>query len=89
MPDVYYVVGQIHNLMSIGQLLQKEYKIYMEDNHCVILERYPRNQIITRIQMTSNRMFPLTLNPTMKRKKVQDVYEAKDVHSEIAFKVEI
>ena len=61
----------------------------MEDNHYVILERYPSNQIITRIQMTSNRMFPLTLNLAMKRKKVQDVYEAKDVHSEITFKVEI
>jgi hypothetical protein len=88
MPDVYYVAGLKHNLMSTGQLLQKGYRIYMEDNHCVILDRYPSNQLITRIQMTSNRMFPLTLKPTMKRKTTQVVYEEKYVHSDTAFKEE-
>jgi hypothetical protein len=88
MPDVYYVAGLKHNLMSTLQLLQKGYRIYMEDNHCVILEKYPSNQLITRIQMTSNKMFSLTLKPTMKRKKMQVVYEAKDEHSGIVFKEE-
>jgi hypothetical protein len=50
-------------------MLQKGYRIHMENNHYVILDRYPSNRIITRIHMTINRMFPLTLNPTMKRKK--------------------
>jgi hypothetical protein len=88
MPDVYYVSGLKHNLMSTGQLLQKGYRIYMEDNHCVILDRYPSNQLIARIQMTSNIMFPLTLKPTMKRKTMQVVYDTKDVQSDTAFKEE-
>jgi hypothetical protein len=49
MPDVYYVFGLKHKLMSIGELLHKGYKIYMEDNHCLIMDRYPSNQLITRI----------------------------------------
>jgi hypothetical protein len=48
MPDVYYVARLKQNFMSRGQLLQKGYRIYMEDNHYVILDRYPRNQLITR-----------------------------------------
>ena len=34
MPDVYHVEGLKHNLLSIGQLIQKGYRVYMEDNHC-------------------------------------------------------
>jgi hypothetical protein len=67
MSDVYYVSGLKHNLMSTGQLLQKGYIIYMEDNHCVIMDKYPSNQLIAKIQMTSNKMFPLTLKPTKKK----------------------
>jgi len=58
----------------------------MEDNHYVILDRYPSNQPITRIYMKSNKMFPLTLKPSMKRKKMKPIYGAKCVHSDIAFK---
>jgi len=86
MSYVYYVVDLKHNLMSTGQLLQKGYRIYMEDNHYVILDRYPSNQLITRIQMTCNRVFPLTLKPTIKRKIMQVIYEEKYVHSSTAFK---
>ena len=67
MYDVYYVSGLKHNLMSTIKLLQKGYLIYMEYNHCVIMEKYPSNQLIARIQITRNKMFPLTLNLTMKK----------------------
>ena len=36
MLDVYHVEGMIHNMLSIGQLIQKGYIVYMEDTHCVI-----------------------------------------------------
>ena len=32
MPDVYHVEGLKHNLLSIGQLIQKGYRVYIEDN---------------------------------------------------------
>jgi hypothetical protein len=80
MSDVYYVSSLKHNLKSTGQLLQKGYIIYMEDNHCVIMEKCPSNQLIAKIHMTSNKMFPLTLKPT-KKKNTTLVFVKEKVHS--------
>ena len=79
MYDVYYVSVLKHNLMSTVQLLQKGYTIYMEDNHCVIMEKCRSNQLIAIIQMTSNRMVPLTLNQTKKNNTMLVVGKAKYV----------
>ena len=35
-PNVYHVEGLKHNLLSIGQLTQKGYRVYIEDNHRLI-----------------------------------------------------
>jgi hypothetical protein len=85
MPDVYYVFVLKHNLMSTGQLLQKGYIIYMEDNHCVIMDRYPSNQHIARVYMRSNKMFPLTMKPAKKKNIVQDFGKEKYMQLDIAF----
>ena len=54
MSDVYHVEGLKHNLLSIKQLIQKGYKVYMEDNHCVVKDIRPSNQLITNVLMISN-----------------------------------
>jgi hypothetical protein len=89
MPDVYYFSSLIFFLMSTGQLLQKGHRIYMEDNHCVILDIYPRNHLIKIIHKIRNIIFPWTLKPAMQRKKVQVVYKEKYVQSDNSFKEEI
>ena len=43
MSDVYHVKGLKHNFLSIGQLIQKGYRVYMEDDHCVIKDKRPSN----------------------------------------------
>ena len=35
--------------------------VYMEDNHCVIKDIRPSNQLIARVPMTSNHLFPLRI----------------------------
>ena len=67
-PDVYHVEGLKHNLMRIGQLIQKHYKVYIEDNHCVIKEKRPSNQLIEKVPMTNNCLFPLSISLDMKGK---------------------
>ena len=62
-PDVYHVESLKHNLMSIGKLIHKGYRVYMEDNHCVIKDIRPRNQLIEKVAMTSNHLFPLRIVP--------------------------
>jgi hypothetical protein len=78
---VYYVSGLKHNLMSIGKLLQKGYIIYMEDNHRVIMDKFPSNQLIEKIQMTGNKMFPLTLKPIKKKNTTQSTGKKESAHN--------
>ena len=67
-PDIYHVEGLKHNILSIGQLLQKGYRVYMEDEHCVIKDKRPSDQLIAKVPMTRNRLFPLRIIPYMKGK---------------------
>ena len=69
MPDVYYVKGLKHNLRRIGKLLQRGYRVYMEDNHCVIKDIRPSNRLIEKVPMTRNHLFPLRIIPDMKGKE--------------------
>ena len=40
----------------------------MEDDHCVIKNKCPSDQLIAKVPMTSNRLFPLRIFPDMKGK---------------------
>ena len=40
----------------------------MEDYHCVIKDKRPSDQLIEKVPMTSNRLFPLSIVPDMKGK---------------------
>ena len=55
-------------MLSIGYLIQKGYRVYMEDDHCVIKDKHPSDQLIAKVPMTSNRLFPLRIVPGMKGK---------------------
>ena len=66
--DVYHVEGLKYNLLSIGKLIQKGYRVYMEDEHCVIKDKRPSDQLIEKVPMTSNRLFPLRIVPDIKGK---------------------
>ena len=66
MSDVYHVEGLKHNLLSIGQLIHKGYRVYIEYNYYVIKDIHPRNQLIEKVPMTSNHLFPLRIIPGMK-----------------------
>ena len=40
----------------------------MEDDHCVIKDKSPSDQLIAKVPMKSNRLFPLRIVPDMKGK---------------------
>ena len=40
----------------------------MEDDHFVIKDKCPSNQLIAKVPMTSNRLFPLRIVPDIKGK---------------------
>jgi hypothetical protein len=59
--NVYHVPELKHNLLSVGQLIEKGYKVLFEGASCKINDRKPSRKLISEIYMTPNRMFPLTL----------------------------
>ena len=59
--DIYYVPGLMCNLLSVGQLLEKEYRVFFKKKVCTIYDKYPCKQLIARVEMTKNRMFLLIM----------------------------
>ena len=47
--DVYFVPGLKHNLISVGQLSQKGYRVVFEKNLCTIFDMPPSNMVIARV----------------------------------------
>uniref|UniRef100_A0A251VGU8 Putative zinc finger, CCHC-type n=1 Tax=Helianthus annuus TaxID=4232 RepID=A0A251VGU8_HELAN len=58
-PNVFYVEGLKHNLLSVGQLEQKGYEIKFHNHECVIKD--PTGKHMGLVRMTGNKMFPLNL----------------------------
>ena len=49
------------NLISIGQLLHIQYNILFYDTYCAIYDKPPSKRLIAKVEMTKNRIFPLSL----------------------------
>ncbi|KAI3821704.1 hypothetical protein L1987_09276 [Smallanthus sonchifolius] len=59
-PNVFYVKGLRHNLLSVGQLLQKGYNVFFANGCCEIKDHKGYN--LAKVRMTGNKMFPLNLS---------------------------
>lgn len=55
--DVYYVPEMKCNLLSIGQLVQKCYNVFFENDVCTIMDRLPNKCCIAEVKMKRNMMF--------------------------------
>ena len=58
-PNVYFLHSLKCNLISVGQLTQKDYKVIFENNICTIFDISPNIMVTARLEMIDNRMFPL------------------------------
>lgn len=58
--DVLYIPGLAHNLLSIGQLVQKGYSITFLNNFCEV--RDLDCGLVMKVEMTANNMFPFTFS---------------------------
>ena len=59
--DVFYIPHLNVNLISIGQLLQNKYDVRFHDTYCTIYDKPPSKRLIAKVEMTKNRIFPLSL----------------------------
>jgi len=53
--DVYYIHGLAHNLLSVGQLIQKGHSVFFPGDPCEIMP-------LVKIHMANNKMFPLEIS---------------------------
>ena len=60
MHDVLYVPGLAQDLLSVGQLMQRGFKLIFDENECLILDK-GKKQVVTKVQMTPNKIFPIIL----------------------------
>ena len=60
--EVYYVLSLKHNLISVDQLTQKGCKVIFQGQECVIYDKPPSKQLVAKVQMTRNKLFPLIMN---------------------------
>uniref|UniRef100_A0A2N9GX95 Uncharacterized protein n=1 Tax=Fagus sylvatica TaxID=28930 RepID=A0A2N9GX95_FAGSY len=58
--DVYYVPSMKNSILSLGQLLEKDYDIHLKDRSCLIRDH--QNNLIAKVPMTRNRMFLLNIH---------------------------
>ena len=65
--DVYCVPGMKCNFLSIGQLIQKGYNVFFEDDVCTIMDIPPRKKRIAQVNMKRNRMVPLNMRVELKK----------------------
>lgn len=56
--DVLYVLNLSHNLLSVGQLVQKDFSLHFNDGRCKIIDK--KNVVIANIEM-KNKIFPLNM----------------------------
>jgi hypothetical protein len=58
--NVYYVPNMKSNILSIGQLLERGYIVHIEDRSLALREA--KGQLVAKVDMSKNRMFPIQLN---------------------------
>jgi hypothetical protein len=63
--DVYFISEMKSNVLNIGQLMKKEYKIFSNKRSLNIEDK--TDIIVASVEMMSNKMFKLNLNSIQER----------------------
>ncbi|KAL0461981.1 UNVERIFIED_CONTAM: hypothetical protein Slati_0085700 [Sesamum latifolium] len=63
--DVFYVPDLTQKLLSVGQLLKKNYKVEFDNDICIIIDKQ-RKYIVAKIKMSQNKVFPFHLQGSQK-----------------------
>lgn len=59
--DIYYTPYLRQSLLSITQLLEKNYKFVFDDKMCKIYDRNHSVRLITIVHMNANKLFPVNV----------------------------
>ena len=76
--EVFYVPHLNVNLINIGQLLQNQYDIRFYDTYCTIYDKIPSKRLTTKVEMTKNRISPISLRNANLPQSVPDTVSSLD-----------
>ena len=76
--EVFYVAHLTVNLISIGQLLQNKYDVRFHDTYCTIYDKPPSKRLIAKVEMTKNKIFPLSLRSANLPHPVAHIVSSQD-----------
>jgi hypothetical protein len=57
--NIYYVPDMKSNILSLGQLLERGYKVFMKERTLYLRDQH--NRLLAQVEITKNRMFKLNL----------------------------
>jgi hypothetical protein len=46
--------------------MEKKYRVFFKNKVCTIYDKFPSKQLIARVEMTKNRMFPLVMKNNLR-----------------------
>jgi len=61
MHNVYHTPDMAHSLLSIGQMLENNYKLVFDDGKCEIFDKNHGHKLVSTVKMSPNCLFPLKL----------------------------
>nr|GEU35685.1 retrovirus-related Pol polyprotein from transposon TNT 1-94 [Tanacetum cinerariifolium] len=76
--DALFFLKVAHNLLSIGQLMCSRLVIVFDDRYCYIQDKYS-GQMIAKVSMTTNKMFPLDVSSIKENSMVVKAWKDSDI----------
>jgi hypothetical protein len=67
------------NLLSIGQMMEQNYKLVFDNNECLIMDKLNHNAVVAREEMTEDRIFKLSFDSS----KSQSLNATKEMNNKI------
>eukprot|EP00253_Pinus_taeda_P030458 PITA_30458 len=71
MSNVYFFPPLKRSLIRISQVMEKGYNVFFKNDECTILGKPPNKQLIAKVHMTTNIMFPLKIKLYLKEEGAQ------------------
>eukprot|EP01018_Ginkgo_biloba_P034677 Gb_28622 [translate_table: standard] len=61
--DVLLVLGLKMNLLSVGQMMEQDYKLEFDNGECLIKDKLNKGKVVAKGELTVDRLFKLVIPP--------------------------
>eukprot|EP01018_Ginkgo_biloba_P028148 Gb_21118 [translate_table: standard] len=61
--DVLLVLGLKMNLLSVGQMMEQDYKLEFDNGECLIKDKLNKGKVVTKGELTTDRLFKIVIPP--------------------------